>query len=143
MKKAAKKKGEGEGSGIRHVLRGLFQSFAKLAEQAAAGRAQLRGLRIAYDPKVDRFVVVHIGSRVEFVLLIYSDSPPPHAEVECRRMDSAGVTEKSTIARFRFNDAGIVSESTIPELVNEGIDQVPGAWSIVAAVMWSALLAPA
>jgi len=138
MKKAAKKKGVGDASGIGQVLRGLFQSFAKLAEQAADGRAQLRGLRVAYDPKADRIVVVHIGSRVEFVLLSGGDSLPPHADVECRRMDSSGITEESTIARLRFNDIGVVSESTIPELVNERIDQAPGAWSIVAAVMWSA-----
>ncbi len=44
-----------------------------------------------------------------------------------------------TIAGFRFNEAGIVSESTVPELVNERLDQKTGAWSIVAAVMWNAL----
>jgi len=33
-------------------------------------RAQFRGLRVAHDPNADRFVVVHIGSRVEFVLQI-------------------------------------------------------------------------
>jgi hypothetical protein len=140
MKKVAKKKGEGDGSAIQHPLRGLFQSFAKLAEQAAEGRAQLRGLRVAYDPKGDRFVVVHIGSRVEFVLRLDGESLPAQAEVECRRMDSAGVTEKAIIARFKVSDTGVVSESTIAELDNERIDQAPGAWSIVAAIMWSALL---
>jgi len=46
-----------------------------------------------------------------------------------------------TIARFRFNQAGIVFESTVPELVNERLDQKTGAWSIVAAVLWDALQA--
>ena len=139
MKRTAKKKGAGDKSGIQHALQSLFRSFAKLAEQAADGRAQLRGLRVAHDPKADRFVVVHLGSRVEFVLQIYGDSLPPYAEVQCRRMDSAGATEKETIARFRFDETGVVSESTVPELVNERIDQAPGAWSAVAAIMWSAL----
>ncbi len=139
MKRAAKKKGEGDGTGNRGVLQGLFRSFAKLAEQAADGRAQLRGLRVAHDPKADRFVIVHLGSRVEFVLQIAADSQPPNAQVQCRRMDSAGATEKETIARFRFDETGVVSESTVPELVNERIDQAPGAWSVVAAIMWSAL----
>jgi hypothetical protein len=138
MKKAVKRKIGADEGGVLSVMRGAFRSFAKLAEQAADGRPLLRGLRVAHDPTADRFVVVHGGSRVEFVL-VPSDSQPPYAEVECRRMDSAGVTESSTIASFRFNETGVVSQSTIPELVNERIDQAPGAWSIVAAVIWSAL----
>ena len=47
------------------------------------------------------------------------------------------------IARFRFNEAGTVSESTVPELLNERLDQKNGAWSIVAAVLWNALQAQA
>jgi hypothetical protein len=139
MKKAAKRKGEGDGTGVASVLRGLFRSFAKLAEQAGDGRPLLRGLRVAHDPKADRFVVVHSGSRVEFVLLLDGDSQPPSAEVECRRMDSAGATEQKKIASLRFGDTGVVSQSTVPDLVNERIDQAPGAWSIVAAVIWNAL----
>jgi hypothetical protein len=58
-------------------------------------------------------------------------------------MDSAGATEEKAIARFRFDGTGIVSQSTVPELVNERIDQAPGAWGIVAAVIWNALEARA
>jgi hypothetical protein len=143
MKRVAKKKGESDGTGAPSATRVLFRSFAKLAEQAGDGRPLLRGLRVAHDPKVDRFVVVHGGSRVEFVLLLYGDSQPPYAEVECRRMDSAGATEDKTIARFRFDDTGVVSQSTVPELINEKVDQATGAWSIVAAVIWNALEARA
>jgi len=140
MKKVAKKKINKDETAVVAVMRGLFRSFAKLAEQSAEGRPLLRGLRVAHDPSADRFVVVHSGSRVEFVLVPYGDSQPPYAEVECRRMDSAGATEKATIACFRFNETGIVSQSTVPELINEKIDQANGAWSIVAAVIWDALL---
>ncbi len=139
MKKAAKKKVVGDRIGIPKVMHGLFRSFAALAEQAAGGRPQLRGLRVAHDPNADRFVAVHIDARVEFVLLIRGDSLPPHAEVECRRMNSSGATEDTPIARFRFDDTGLVSESTVPELVGERIDQASGAWSIVAAVLWNAM----
>jgi hypothetical protein len=69
MKKSVKKKVEVDGTGVASVMRGLFRSFAKLTEQAGDGRPLLRGLRVAHDPKADRFVVVHGGSRVEFVLL--------------------------------------------------------------------------
>ena len=81
----------------------------------------------------------HLGARVEFVLRIDSDSVPPQADVECRPINSAGAAAETTIARFRFNEAGIVSEATVPELVNERLDQKNGAWSIVAAVLWNAL----
>lgn len=138
MKKAVKRKVEAEG-GAASILRSLFRSFAKLAEQAGDGRPLLRGLRVAHDPTADRFVVVHSGSRVEFVLQIHGDDQPPYGEVECRRMDSAGATETETIASFRFNEAGVVTESTVAELVNEKIDLAPGAWSTVSAVIWSAL----
>jgi hypothetical protein len=141
MKRVAKKKVESEASGVESVMRSLFRSFAMLIEQAADGRPQLRGLRVAHDPKGDRFVAVHLGARVEFVLRIDSDSVPPQAAVECRPINSAGAAAEMTIARFRFNEAGIVSESTVPELVNERLDQKNGAWSIVAAVMWNALQA--
>lgn len=141
MKKAAKRKVEDDGTGVLSVMRGLFRSFSKLAEQAGDGRPLLRGLRVARDPKADRIVVVHGESRIEFVLQVCSDNDPPYAEIECRRMDSAGATEKASIARFRFNDTGVVSQSTVPELVNENIAQAHGAWSVVAAVMWDALQA--
>jgi hypothetical protein len=140
MKRVAKKK-VNEESGVASVMRSLFRSFAVLVEQAADGRPQLRGLRVAQDPKADRFVAVHLGARVEFVLRIDGDSVPPQAEVECRPINSAGVSGETTIARFRFNESGIVSESTVPELVNERLDQKTGAWSIVAAVLWDALQA--
>lgn len=138
MKKAVKKKAETE-SGAASILRSLFRSFARLAEQAGDGRPLLRGLRVAHDPTADRFVVVHSGSRVEFVLQLHGDDQPPYAEVACRRMDAAGATEAETIAGFRFNESGVVTESTVAELVNEKIDLAPGAWSIVSAVIWSAL----
>jgi len=140
VKKAEKKVGRDE-NGVASVMRSLFRSFAMLVEQAADGRPQLRGLRVAHDPKADRFVAVHLGARVEFVLRIEGDSVPPQAEVQCRPVDSAGATGEMTIARFRFNEAGIVFESTVPELVNERLDQKTGAWSIVAAVLWDALQA--
>ena len=141
MKRIAKKKVESEGSGFESVMRSLFRSFAMLIEQAADGRPQLRGLRVAHDPKDDRFVAVHLGARVEFVFRIDSDSVPAQADVECRAINSAGAAAEMTIARFRFNEVGIVSEATVPELVNERLDQKNGAWSIVAAVLWNALQA--
>ena len=141
MKRVAKKKVESETSGAESVLRSLFRSFAMLIEQAADGRPQLRGLRVAHDPKGDRFVAVHLGARVEFVLCIDSHSVPAQADVECRPINSAGAAAEMTIARFRYNEAGIVSEATVPELVNERLDQKNGAWSIVAAVLWDALQA--
>jgi len=137
MKKTARKKVADDESGAASSLKVLFRSFSKLAEQAGEGRPLLRGLRVAHDPKADRFVVVHAGSRVEFVLRIRSDCVPPHAEVACRRMDTAGATEVSPIARFAFAEGGIITESTVPELVNERVDLAPGAWSVVAAVLWS------
>lgn len=143
MKRVVKKKVEGAESAGDAVLRALFRSFAKLAEQAASGRPQLRGVRVARDPNADRFVVVHLNSRVEFVMSLerVGDGAPPQAEVQCRPMDSAGVTAEATIARFRFSDAGVVTQASVAELIDERIDQPQGAWSIVAAVMWQAMLA--
>jgi hypothetical protein len=139
MKRVVKKKVEGPPS----PLLGLFHAFARLAEKAGDGRPQLRGLRVARDPTADRLVVVHLGARVEFLLVIHAAGTPPEAEVECRRVDGAGVVEAAPLARFRFNEAGVVTASTVPELVNERVDQPPAAWSIVAAVMWCALEAQA
>jgi len=51
-------------------------------------------------------------------------------------MSTAGATEESTIARFRFNEAGIITESTVPELAGQNIDVDAAAWSVVAAVCW-------
>ena len=138
MKKPGKKKVESEKSGTSSVLRSLFRSFAKLAEQAGDGRPLLRGLRVAQDPTADRIVVVHGGSRVEFVL-VPSAGEPAYAEVQCRRMDSTGATEATPIASFRFDETGSVSQSSVPELVNENISQANGAWSIVSAVIWNAM----
>src|SRR5262245_22406628 len=142
MKRVVKKKSEREGGpiGTASPLRSLFQAFAKLAEAAGDGRPQLRGLRVARDPTADRFVVVHLGVRVEFVLVNHGVGQLQDAEVECRRIDGAGVAETGLLARFRFNGDGVVSESTVPELVNERVNQAPAAWSIVAAVMWCALM---
>jgi hypothetical protein len=140
MKKAAKKKVEG--GGTSSVMRSLFRSFAKLAEQAGDGRPLLRGLRVAQDPIADRIVVVHGGSRVEFIL-VPGTGDPPHADVECRRMDSIGATEATPIASFRFNENGTVLQSSVPELVNENIAEANGAWSIVSAVIWDAMQGPA
>lgn len=141
MKKAAKKRVEAEGSGPPPVMRSLFRAFAKLAGQAGDGRPLLRGLRVAHDPTADRIVIVHGGSRVEFVLVPCSGEPPS-AQVECRRMDSNGATEATPIACFRFNEAGTVSQSSVPELVNENISEANGAWSIVGAVIWNAMQGP-
>jgi len=138
MRKTAKKKVEAEGSGTPSVMRSLFRSFAKLAEQAGDGRPLLRGLRVAQDPTADRIVIVHGGSRVEFVL-VPGIGDPPHATVECRRMDSIGATEAAPIATFRFNETGHVLQSSVPELVNENISETNGAWSIVGAVIWNAM----
>ena len=138
MKKAAKKKVEPEASGTSSVKRSVFRSFAKLAEQAGDGRPLLRGLRVAQDPSADRIVIVHGGSRVEFVLILGAGDSP-YADVECRRMDSTGATEATPIASFQFNETGNVSQSSVPELVNENISQANGAWSIVSAVTWSAM----
>jgi hypothetical protein len=138
-KKVAKKKVDADETGVLALMRGVFRSFSKLAEQAGEGRPLLRGLRVAHDPKADRFVVVHGGSRIEFILVLHGEDQPPYAEVECRRMDSAGGTEEASIARFRFDQTGVVSQSTVAELVGERIDQAPGAWSIVAAVIWDAM----
>jgi len=139
MKKLTRKKGQDGGTAMPSVLQGLFRSFSKLAERTAEERPLLRGLRIAHDPKADRFVVVHAGSWVEFVLTIPGDCVPPHGEVQCRRMNTSGATEAATIARFRFNEEGVITESTVPEFVSERVDQIPAAWSVVAAVLWSNL----
>jgi hypothetical protein len=141
VKKAAKKKIEVKGSGTSSVMRGLFRSFAKLAEQAGDGRPLLRGLRVGQDPTADRIVIVHGGSRVEFVL-VPGTGDPPYADVECRRMDSIGATEAVPIASFRFDDTGSVLQSSVPELVNENIAQANGAWSIVGAILWNAMQGP-
>jgi hypothetical protein len=138
MKKPTKKKVEAEGGGAASILRSLFRSFAKLAEQAGDGRPLLRGLRVAQDPTADRIVIVHGGSRVEFVL-VAGAAAASNAVVECRRMDSAGATEATPIATFRFDETGVVSESSIPELSSENIADANGAWSIVGAVIWSAM----
>ena len=89
----------------------------------------------------DRFVAVHLGARVEFLLRTDSAAAPPHAEVECRPVNSLGATGETIVARFRFNETGVVTESSVPELVEVRLDQKAGAWSIVAAVMWDALQA--
>ena len=141
MKRAAKKKVEPELSASAVALRGLFRSFGKLAGQAADGRPLLRGLRVAHDPTAERIVVVHGATRVEFVFGA-AGGDPPCAQVECRRMDSMGATEKETIASFQFNEKGDVVQSSVAELVNENIAQTNGAWSIVASVVWSAMHGP-
>ena len=138
MKKAAKKKPEAQGGGTSSVLRSLFRSFARLAEQAGDGRPLLKGLRVAQDPTADRIVIVHGGSRIEFVL-VPGAGDSTYADVECRRMDSIGATEAIPIARFRFDETGNVSEASVPELVNEKISEPNGAWSIVSAVIWNAM----
>jgi hypothetical protein len=136
MKKTTRKKPSEDASGPTQLLRGLFKSFARLAERAAEDRPLLRGLRIAHDPAAHRFVAAHAGSYVEFVLADPGGGEPPRGEVECRRMDSSGATQAATIARFQFDTAGIITESTVPELAGQRIDQAPAAWSVVAAVLW-------
>ncbi len=87
VKKAAKKKVGRDENGVASVMRSLFRSFAMLVEQAADGRPQLRGLRVAHDPKADRFVAVHLGARVEFVLRIGGDSDERRAALfRCARI---------------------------------------------------------
>lgn len=140
MRKAAKSKVTVEETGAAKVLKSAFRTFAKLAAQAAESRPQLRGLRVATDPKMDRFVAVHLNSRVEFVLKVDREAADASATVDCFRMDSAGVSEGATIAQLRYGEAGAVLEASVPELVGERIDQSPGASSIVAAVMWNAMM---
>jgi hypothetical protein len=136
MKRISRKKVADAGANIPPVLRGLFRSFAKLAERAAEDRPLLRGLRVAYDSIAERFVVAHAGSYVEFVLAIPKDCLPPLGEIECRRMASAGTRDESTIARFRFDEGGILTESTVPEFAGQNIDLAATVWSVVAAVLW-------
>jgi hypothetical protein len=138
VKKAPKKGVKTQANGTSSVLRSLFRSFAKLAEQAGDGRPLLRGLRVAQDPTADRIVIVHGGSRVEFVL-VPDSVEPTYADVQCRRIDSIGTTEAMPIASFRFNESGNVSQSSVPELVNENISEANGAWSIVSSAIWSAM----
>ncbi|MGB3429402.1 MAG: hypothetical protein WBA53_14655 [Burkholderiaceae bacterium] len=138
MKKATKKKTEAEAQGSSSVMRSVFRSFAKLAEQAGEGRPLLRGLRVAQDPTADRIVIVHGGSRVEFVL-VPGAADAPYAVVECRRMDSTGATEAAPIASFRFDESGVVSQPTVPELSDQNVTEPNGAWSIVSAVIWNAM----
>ena len=141
MKKPAKRKIDDDPTGPAAVMRSHFHAFSKLAEQTAGARPLLRGLRVAFDPKADRIVAVHGATRVEFVLHLHADSQPPHAEIECRRINAVGQTEEATTARFRFDLTGVISESTVPDLVSQRIDQSPGAWSVVAAVIWDAMQA--
>ena len=113
-----------------------FRAFSRLAERAGEGRPLLRGLRVARDPKADRFVVVHAGSRVEFTLAAGPEQDAACSQVECRALDSGGKAETMPLAQFTFGDDGRISQATIPELVDEAIDQPPGAWSVVAALLW-------
>lgn len=141
MKKAAKKKVQTQGGGTSSVLRSLFRSFARLAEQAGDGRPLLRGLRVAQDPTADRIVIVHGGSRIEFVL-VPGAADAANALVECRRMDTVGATEATPIASFNFDESGVVSQSSVPELSSENVAEPNGAWSIVGAVIWIAMQGP-
>ena len=138
MKKVAKKKTESD-AGSKSVLRSVFRSFARMAEQAGEGRPLLKGLRVAHDPTTERFVVVHSGVRVEFLMILPPESKPTHANVECRRIGGTGATESSPIGAFQFDETGNVSESTVPELIGENLTESNGAWSIVWAVVWTAL----
>jgi len=125
--------------GAPSPLKSLFHTFEKLAEQAGDGRPLLRGLRVARDPAANRFVVVHAGARVEFLLIPADPATPACARVECRSMDTAGVCAGTPIARFAYDEAGIITESSVPELVSERLDLSSGAWSVVAAVLWGNL----
>jgi hypothetical protein len=135
MKKAVKKKSESAAQGSARVI---FRTFTDLAEKVAAGRPLMRGARVGRDPAADRFVVVHAGSQIEFVLLLAGEQETARAEVECRRIDSSGASGSSAIARFAFDPKGVIVESSVPELMATRIDDKEGAWSVVASVMWSA-----
>jgi hypothetical protein len=136
MKKATTRKSTGVEAEASAPLRALFLSFSKLAAQAAEGRPLLRGLRVAHDPKADRFVVVHAASRVEFVLTIAANATPARGDIGCRAIDSSGAAGAASLARFAFDASGVITESTVPELVNERIDLIAGASSVVSAVIW-------
>jgi hypothetical protein len=133
MKKAVKKKSE---SAAHTSARALFRTFTELSDKVAAARPLLRGARIGRDPSADRFVVVHAGSQIEFVLVITADDAAKPA-IECRRIDSSGASA-GTIARFAFDERGTIVEATMPEWTGLRIDDKEGAWSVVAAVMWAA-----
>jgi len=135
---AAKKKAASD-AGSTSVLRSVFRSFAQLAEQAGNGRPLLKGLRVAHDPATERFVVVHSGARVEFLMVLPPEKDPTNATVECRRIGGTGASETTPIATFQFDETGRISQSTVPELVGESVIESNGAWSIVWAVVWSAL----
>ena len=135
---AVKKKAASD-AGSTSVLRSVFRSFAQLAEQAGNGRPLLKGLRVAHDPTTERFVVVHSGARVEFLMVLPPGRDPTHANVECRRIGGTGASESSPIATFQFDETGKVSQSTVPELIGESVIESNGAWSTVWAVVWSAL----
>jgi hypothetical protein len=139
MSRAAVAKSKQVRGGPPSALNALFTSFEKLAEQAAEGRPLLRGLRVARDPSAHRFVAVHAGARVEFLLCPAAGSAPEQARVECRSMDSAGVCAASPIAHFTYDAQGTIAASSVPELVGERVDQSSGAWSVVAAVLWGNL----
>jgi hypothetical protein len=136
MKKISRKKAADGPAGTSPMLQALFRTFATLAERTAENRPLLRGMRIAYDPRAARFVVAHAGSYVEFVLAVAADCVPPLGQIECRRMNTSGATEESTIARLRFDENGVITESTVPELAGQSIALADGAWSAVAAVLW-------
>ncbi len=68
---------------------------------------------------------------MELALQIPNDCVRQHAELECKAMDTAGVTEATTIARFRLNDVGVLGDSTVPQIV----DLTTTAGSMVAAVL--------
>lgn len=134
MKKTVKKKSE---SAAHASARALFRAFTDLSEKVAAARPLLRGARIGRDPSADRFVVVHAGSQIEFVLMLPDDDAAKPV-IECRRIDSSGASASSAIARFAFDERGTIVESTMPEWTGLRIDDKDGAWSVVAAVMWAA-----
>lgn len=95
-------------------------------------------MRVALDPVADRIVIVHGGTRAEFVL-VRGAIDATHADVECRRIDSRGASEALPIAGFRFNECGTVLQSSVPELIDANIAEADGAWSIVGTVVWNAM----
>lgn len=135
--KATRKTSVSSPAGVPTPQQARFRAFSRLAERAGEGRPLLRGLRLARDPKADRFVVVHAGARVEFALAGGVGGDAGLARLECRGLDASGKAEATPLARFAFGDDGLIAQSTFPELLNEAIDQSTGAWSVVAAVLWS------
>ena len=118
-------------------MRSVFRSFAKLAEQRANDDRFFVGCELPRTPLPTGSSLCMAGRASNSF-----SSWAPALAVRGRRVPangSTGATEATPIASFQFNETGNVSQSSVPELVNENISQANGAWSIVGAVVWNAM----